>query len=86
MTQGEAFKKSKGLSCACVCRNWSPLKESIPIQTKNKTSDAVVRFLTEALTGTPRAREGQSVRDSPHPNRMCLKKDEDSYKPEPRFL
>lgn len=44
-------------------------------------STVAVQFLTEALTGTMGAHKGQSVRDPPHPNRICLKKDEDFCKP-----
>lgn len=43
-------------------------------------SAAAIQILTEASTGTLRAHKSQSVRDPPHPNRICLKKDEDFCK------
>lgn len=39
-----------------------------------------MQFLTEAWMGTMGAHKGQNVPDPPHPNRICLKKDEDFRK------
>lgn len=45
-----------------------------------------MQLLTEALMGTMGAHKGQNVPDPPHPNRICLKKDEDFCKTGVRFF
>lgn len=60
--------------------------DQVMLSLKRGMSTTAFQFLTEALTGTLRAHKGQSVCDSPHLNRMCLKRDEDFYKPEQLFL